>query len=81
MRKIQNALLTVYDKSQILDIAGILASHGVRIFSTGGTFRHLSENGIEATDIEEITGYPSIFGGRVKTLHPGIMGGILYRRE
>lgn len=81
MKKIQNALLTVYDKDQILDIAGALKSCGVRIFSTGGTYRYLRENGVEATDIEEVTGYPSIFGGRVKTLHPGIMGGILYRRE
>ena len=81
MKKIQNALLTVYDKAQILDIAGALKACGVRIFSTGGTYRYLRENGVEATDIEEVTGYPSIFGGRVKTLHPGIMGGILYRRE
>ncbi|MBO4282115.1 MAG: bifunctional phosphoribosylaminoimidazolecarboxamide formyltransferase/IMP cyclohydrolase [Bacteroidales bacterium] len=81
MKKIRNALLTVYDKNQILEIAGVLRDCGVRIFSTGGTFRYLQENGMEATDIEEITGFPSIFGGRVKTLHPGIMGGILYRRE
>ena len=81
MKRIRNALLTVYDKGQILEIAGALRDCGVRLFSTGGTFRHLKENGIEATDIEDITGYPSIFGGRVKTLHPGIMGGILYRRE
>lgn len=81
MRKIQNALLTVYDKAHILDIAVLLRQFDVRILSTGGTYRYLRENGIEATDIEEITGYPSIFGGRVKTLHPGIMGGILYRRE
>lgn len=81
MKKMQNALLTVYDKAQILTIAEALTECGIRIFSTGGTFRHLRENGVEATDIEEITGFPSIFGGRVKTLHPGIMGGILYRRE
>ena len=81
MKRIRNALLTVYDKGQILEIAGALRDCGVRMFSTGGTFRYLTENGVEATDIEDITGYPSIFGGRVKTLHPGIMGGILYRRE
>lgn len=81
MKKIQNALLTVYDKAQILDIAEVLTSCGVHIYSTGGTYRYLCDNGVEATDIEEVTGYPSIFGGRVKTLHPGIMGGILYRRE
>ena len=74
-------MLTVYDKGQILEIAGALRDCGVRLFSTGGTFRYLTENGVEATDIEDITGYPSIFGGRVKTLHPGIMGGILYRRD
>ena len=81
MKRIRNALLTVYDKGQILEIAGALRDCGVRLFSTGGTFRYLTENGVEATDIEDITGYPSIFGGRVKTLHPGIMGGILYRRD
>lgn len=81
MKRIRNALLTVYDKNHILEIASVLRDCGVRLFSTGGTFRYLTENGIEATDIEEVTGYPSIFGGRVKTLHPGIMGGILFRRE
>ena len=81
MKRIQNALLTVYDKAHILEIAEVLGKYGVRLFSTGGTYRYLRDNGIDATDIEEVTGYPSIFGGRVKTLHPGIMGGILYRRE
>lgn len=72
--------MTVFDKNRILEIAEQLLVCGVKIYSTGGTFEYLRKNGIKAADIESITSYPSIFGGRVKTLHPGIMGGILYRR-
>ena len=60
MKRIRNALLTVYDKGQILEIAGALRDCGVRLFSTGGTFRYLTENGVEATDIEDITGEPEV---------------------
>lgn len=81
MRKIQNALITVYNKEKIDIIAAELQKLGIHIFSTGGTYDYLKKIGIEATAIEDITGYPSIFGGRVKTLHPTVMGGILYRRE
>ena len=80
-RKIQRALISVYSKDLILDIANELVGLGVEILSTGGTQQYLSTNNIPVTAVEDITGYPSIFGGRVKTLHPKIMGGILYRRE
>ena len=80
MRKIQNALITVFNKEKIDIIARQLHDLGIHIFSTGGTYDYLQKIGIPATTIESITGYPSIFGGRVKTLHPTVMGGILYRR-
>lgn len=78
--KIEKALLSVYDKSSILDIANELVRLDIEILSTGGTSNFLKSHNIPVTDIETITGYPSIFGGRVKTLHPQIMGGILHRR-
>ena len=80
-RQIQKALISVYDKNLILDIANELVSLGVEILSTGGTQQYLNSHNIPVTAVEDLTGYPSIFGGRVKTLHPKIMGGILYRRE
>ena len=80
-RQIQKALISVYDKNLILDIANELVSLGVEILSTGGTQQYLGSHNIPVTAVEDITGYPSIFGGRVKTLHPKVMGGILYRRE
>lgn len=79
--QIRRALISVYDKSLILDIANELVSLNIEILSTGGTQQYLRDHNIPVTPVEDITGYPSIFGGRVKTLHPKIMGGILYRRE
>ncbi|MDR1878677.1 MAG: bifunctional phosphoribosylaminoimidazolecarboxamide formyltransferase/IMP cyclohydrolase [Bacteroidales bacterium] len=81
MKKIHNALITVYNKENLDSIARKLHLLNINIFSTGGTYHYLQEIGIPATSIESLTGYPSIFGGRVKTLHPVVMGGILYRRE
>jgi phosphoribosylaminoimidazolecarboxamide formyltransferase/IMP cyclohydrolase len=81
MKKIQNALITVFNKENLELIATELQRLHINIFSTGGTFYHLQKIGIPATTIESLTGYPSIFGGRVKTLHPIVMGGILYRRN
>ncbi|MDR1792054.1 MAG: bifunctional phosphoribosylaminoimidazolecarboxamide formyltransferase/IMP cyclohydrolase [Bacteroidales bacterium] len=81
MRKIQNAIISVYNKDKIDLIANELKALGVEIFSTGGTYDYLHKIGINAVAVEQLTGYPSIFGGRVKTLHPTVMGGILYRRE
>ena len=81
MRKIQNALITVFNKEKIDVIASELRRLNITIFSTGGTYDYLKEKGFEVTTVESLTSYPSIFGGRVKTLHPTVMGGILYRRE
>jgi phosphoribosylaminoimidazolecarboxamide formyltransferase/IMP cyclohydrolase len=76
-RKIARALLTVSDKTGLADFARALRRHGVEIVSTGGTAKLLRDEGIEVTDIAEITGWPEMMGGRVKTLHPKIHGGLL----
>ncbi len=81
MRKIKNALISVYNKEKINEIATILTNLDIVIYSTGGTYEYLKNQNIPAIEIETLTSYPSIFGGRVKTLHPVIMGGILYRRN
>jgi len=80
-KKIKNALISVYNKDRIDEIAIKLNKLGIKIYSTGGTYEFINKLGIEAISVENITSYPSIFGGRVKTLHPKIFGGILYRRE
>ncbi len=79
--KIKSALISVYSKERIEDLARKLESLNVQIISTGGTFDFLKSKGINATSIETITSYPSILGGRVKTLHPKVFGGILWRRD
>src|SRR5690554_3941259 len=79
--KIQTALISVSDKSGIVDFAQALASRGVRILSTGGTARLLSEAGLQVTEVAQHTGSPEILDGRVKTLHPKIHGGLLARRD
>lgn len=80
-RKIRRALISVYHKDHILEIANELISLGIEILSTGGTQSYLREHNIPVTAVESLTGFPSIFGGRVKTLHPAVMGGILFRRD
>ncbi|MGM0702706.1 MAG: bifunctional phosphoribosylaminoimidazolecarboxamide formyltransferase/IMP cyclohydrolase [Pseudomonadota bacterium] len=77
---LRRALLSVSDKTGIVDFARGLNERGVELLSTGGTFRLLQENGIAATEVSEHTGFPEIMDGRVKTLHPKIHGGILGRR-
>ena len=79
--KITSALISVYSKEGIEGIAKTLEAHNVHIYSTGGTYDFLKSKGIQATSIEEVTTYPSILGGRVKTLHPKVFGGILWRRD
>ena len=81
MKKIKNALISVYHKDRIDEIAKLLDQHGIRLLSTGGTKDYISNLGLKVESVESITGYPSILGGRVKTLHPKIFGGILGRRE
>lgn len=80
-RKIKSALISVYHKEGLDDIIGLLNRLKVRIFSTGGTWDHITRTGIKAEKVEDLTTYPSILGGRVKTLHPSVFGGILARRE
>jgi len=81
LKKIQSALISVYYKDNLEPIIALLKQHGVKIYSTGGTQKFIEEQGAEVIPVEELTSYPSIFGGRVKTLHPKVFGGILYRRE
>lgn len=80
-KKIRTAIISVYDKEGLLPIAQLLAAQGVQILSTGGTWQFLAASGIAAQKVEALTGFPSILGGRVKTLHPLIFGGILARRD
>ena len=74
------ALFSVYDRSGVVDLARALVAAGVTIYATGGTRTHLVEQGIDALDVAELTGFPSLFDGRVKTLHPRVFGGILADR-
>ena len=76
-KAIKRALISVYDKSRLIEIGSALKVAGVEIVSTGSTCKHLIENGIAATEVSEYTGFPEIMGGRVKTLHPRIHSGIL----
>ena len=78
---IKQALISVSDKEGIVDFARALSSMGVNILSTGGTASLLLENGIKVTEVADITGFPEMLDGRVKTLHPKVHGGILARRD
>jgi len=80
-KRIKTALISVYDKTGLESVIRVLDKLSVRFISTGGTKNYISSLNIPVTSVEEITTYPSIFGGRVKTLHPKIFGGILFRRE
>ena len=81
LKKIHTALISVYYKDKLNEIVKALEQLQVRILSTGGTLKYIQDCGIKAESVEELTSYPSILGGRVKTLHPKIFGGILARRE
>lgn len=80
-QKITRALISVYYKDHLEPIIHALAAQNVAFVSTGGTQEFIEKLGYAVTPVEKLTGYPSIFGGRVKTLHPAVFGGILYRRE
>ncbi len=80
MAKITRALISVSDKTGIVEFAQALAARGIEILSTGGTARLLAEHGVAVTEVGEHTGFPEMMDGRVKTLHPKIHGGILGRR-
>lgn len=79
--KIQSALISVFYKDNLAPIIELLKANGVTIYSTGGTQKFIEEQGAEVVPVEDLTSYPSIFGGRVKTLHPKVFGGILHRRD
>ena len=80
-KKITRALVSVFYKDGLEPIIHELAKHNVEFVSTGGTQDFIEKLGYKVLPVEQLTGYPSIFGGRVKTLHPAVFGGILYRRE
>lgn len=81
MKKIESALISVYYKDGLEAIVLALHEYGVKLYSTGGTQKFIEDLKIPVTAVEDITGYPSILGGRVKTLHPSVFGGILHRRD
>jgi phosphoribosylaminoimidazolecarboxamide formyltransferase/IMP cyclohydrolase len=81
MSKIQRAILSVTDKTGLVDFARQLSGLGIELISTGGTAKLLRDSGIRVKDISELTGFPEMLDGRVKTLHPKVHGGILHRRE
>lgn len=81
MARIKTALISVSDKTGIIDLAKGLADLDIKIISTGGTAKSIKENGIDVTEVSEYTGFPEIMNGRVKTLHPKIHGGLLAVRD
>ncbi|MEZ5932318.1 MAG: bifunctional phosphoribosylaminoimidazolecarboxamide formyltransferase/IMP cyclohydrolase [Alphaproteobacteria bacterium] len=80
-RPIRRALLSVFDKTGLIDFATALVRHEIELLSTGGTARTLREAGLQVLDVAEVTGAPEILDGRVKTLHPAVHGGLLARRD
>src|SRR5215831_8771877 len=81
MAKIQRVVISVTDKTGIIDFARGLHSLGAEIVSTGGTARMIRESGVPVRDVAEVTGFPEMLDGRVKTLHPRVSAGILAIRE
>ena len=78
---IERALLSVFDKTGIVELARRLAALRIEIVSTGGTAKLLRESGVAVRDVSVLTGWPEMLGGRVKTLHPKVHGGLLFRRN
>src|SRR5215471_14257346 len=81
IRKISRALLSVSDKTGLLEFAKGLSSQGVMLISTGGTAKTLRDAGLSVADVSEITNFPEMMDGRVKTLHPKVHGGLLSLRD
>ena len=77
---IERALISVYDKTGLVEFGRRLAARKIEIVSTGGTAKLLRDAGIPVRDVAELTGWPEMLGGRVKTLHPKVHGGILFQR-
>ncbi len=80
-KTVRRALLSVTDKTGLVEFAGVLAGLGIELVSTGGTAKALRDAGLNVKDVAELTGFPEMLDGRVKTLHPGVHGGILHRRD
>ncbi len=80
VRPIKRAILSVSDKTHLVELAQALHEHGTELLSTGGTAKTLKEAGIPVKDVSDYTGFPEMMGGRVKTLHPKVHGGLLMRR-
>jgi phosphoribosylaminoimidazolecarboxamide formyltransferase/IMP cyclohydrolase len=81
LKAVRRALLSVTDKTGLVEFAEVLAGLGVELVSTGGTSKALRDAGLTVKDVAELTGFPEMLDGRVKTLHPGVHGGILHRRD
>ena len=81
LRRASRALLSVSDKTGLIDLARALAGHGIELVSTGGTRKALSDAGLAVLDVSDVTGFPEMMDGRVKTLHPGVHGGLLAVRD
>jgi len=81
MKKIGRAIISVTDKTGVVDFARSISKFGVQILSTGGTARALRDGGISVMEISEYTGFPEMMDGRIKTLHPKVHGGLLGRRD
>src|SRR5471030_1325184 len=80
-RRVTRALLSVSDKSGLIEFARALAGHGIDLVSTGGTAKAIAAAGLKVTDVSELTGFPEMMDGRVKTLHPKVHGGLLAIRD
>src|SRR5436853_3355362 len=80
-RRITRALLSVSDKSGLIEFARALAGHGVDLVSTGGTAKAIAAAGLKVSDVSQLTGFPEMMDGRVKTLHPKVHGGLLAIRD
>src|SRR5262249_6256514 len=81
MNRIRRGLISVHDKTGVVDFARGLAALGVELLSTGGTAKLLRDSGVTVVDVAHVTGFPEMLDGRVKTLHPKVHGGILARRD
>src|SRR6202163_1636100 len=80
-RRVTRALLSVSDKSGLVEFARALAGHGVDLVSTGGTAKALAAAGLKVRDVSDLTGFPEMMDGRLKTLHPKVHGGLLAMRD
>ena len=81
LRRASRALISVSDKTGLVEFARALADYGIELISTGGTRKELADAGLDVTEVSDVTGFPEMMDGRVKTLHPALHGGILARRD